>query len=359
MRAGRPIHSQVVAAAAHRGWWLGLAFLLLTQAPLTVEAAHRKRSHHGAHRGHASAKRSRAAARSRPIPVYTRSGQPNIQAHAALIIDSSAGGTPLYQKNPDEVRPIASISKLMAMLVVLERNLDLRGHTTITETDARLTVRGAKSRLRVGMTLTNLELLHAALMASDNRAVLALGRAAGLEPTAFAAAMTARARSLGLKKTTFGDPTGLDYRNVSTPREVIAMLQAALKNPQIAAACRATHYVVRSTTRPHDTVEYSNTDLLLRSTRHVIHGGKTGYNDRAGYCLVVAARVVGNSTSHSPASKPREVVMAFLGEEGKLTRFADFGRAAQWLVERAPAPRTLSQASPSGSDSATAPHPML
>lgn len=332
---------------------MGLVWLLAAFLPLSAEAAPRKRPHLGGRHGHASTKRSRVAARSRPIPVYTRSGQPNIQAHAALIVDTSAGGLPLYQKNPDEVRPIASISKLMAMLVVLERNLDLRGHTTITEGDARLTVRGAKSRLRVGMTLTNQELLHAALMASDNRAVLALGRAAGMEPTVFASAMTARARSLGLKKTTFGDPTGLDYRNVSTPREVIVMLQAALKNPQIAAASRATHYVVRSSSKPRDTVEYSNTDLLLRSTRHVIHGGKTGYNDRAGYCLVVSARVVGGS------SKQREVVMAFLGEEGKLTRFADFGRAAQWLVERAPAPRTLSQASPPAGDSPAGPHSML
>lgn len=358
MRAGRPILSQIVAAATHRKW-LGLVLLATMLLPWTSEAASRRRAHHG-RKHHAAAKRSRVAARSRPIPVYTRSGQPNIQAHAALIMDISGGGTPLYQKNPDEVRPIASISKLMAMLVVLERSVDLHGRTTITEGDARLTTRGAKSRLRVGMTLTNLELLHAALMASDNRAVLALGRAAGMEPTAFAAAMTARARSLGLKKTSFGDPTGLDYRNVSTPREVIAMLQAALKNPHIAAACRATHYVVRSTTRPHDTVEYSNTDLLLRSTRHVIHGGKTGYNDRAGYCLVVAARVVGNGASgNAGGSKAREVVMAFLGEEGKLTRFADFGRAAQWLVERAPTPRTLSQASPAPAESPGSPHPML
>lgn len=343
MRAGQPILSQIASANATTRWSLVLGVFLAALLSATPAASARKRSSTGHKRSHAAAKKGRVAARSRPIPVYTRSGQPNIQAHAAVIIDVSAGGVPLYQKNPEEVRPIASISKLMAMLVVLDRSLDLKGHTTITATDAKLTTRGAKSRLQVGMTLTNEELLHAALMASDNRAVLALGRAVGLSPAAFAQAMTARARSLGLKKTTFGDPTGLDYRNVSTPREVVGMLQAALKNPLIAAACRATHYVVRSTTRPRDTVEYSNTDLLLRSTKHVIHGGKTGYNDRAGYCLVVAARIVaGNPAS---GGKGREVVMAFLGEEGKLTRFADFGRAAQWLNERAPAARTLSQAS--------------
>src|SRR5262249_53725346 len=156
------------------------------------------------------------------------------------------GGVPIYEKNPDEVRPIASISKLMAMLVVVEHKPDLNAKTTITAADARLTTRGAKSRLVVGMTLSNLDLLHAALTASDNRAVRALGRAVGLEPGPFAAAMSARARGLGLKKTHFVDPTGLDYGNVSTPREVIAMLQAALKQPLIAEICRTTQHVARS-----------------------------------------------------------------------------------------------------------------
>ncbi len=280
---------------------------------------------------------------SRAVPTYTRAGLPNIQAQAALILDVSAGGLPIYQKNPDMVRPIASISKLMAMLVVLEHKLDLKARTTIIASDARLTTRGAKSRLLVGMTLSNLELLHAALMASDNRAVLALGRAVGLEPTAFATAMNERARSLGLKQTNFAEPTGLDYRNVSTPREVIAMLQAALKQPLIAEVCRTAQYAVRSSTRPQQTVEYSNTDLLLRGSKHHILGGKTGYNDRAGYCFVVAARLSGAATQSAPPSKSREVAMVFLGEEGKLTRFADFGRAAQWLVERSPTPRAMTQ----------------
>lgn len=288
-------------------------------------------------RGKKSAKRSSHQAgrrASREVPVYTRAGLPNIQAQAALVLDLSAGGLPLFQKNPDEVRPIASISKLLAMLVVVEHKLDLEGESTITESDARLTARGAKSRLLTGMTFKNRDLLHAALMASDNRAVVALGRAVGLAAPELAAEMTKKARALGLKKTTFGDPTGLDYRNVSTPREVIAMLQAALKNPVIAQVSRTSDYVVRSLGKRRTAIEYGNTDLLLRSSRHVVHGGKTGYNDRAGYCLVVAARV----SPPGGSGKSREVAMAFLGEEGKLSRFADFGRTAQWLVEKSPAP---------------------
>lgn len=278
----------------------------------------------------------------RSVPVYTKAGLPNIQATAAIVVDLERG-TALYEKNPDAVRPIASISKLMAMMVVLDRKLgpgdaralDLDGKTVITESDARLTTRGAKSRLLTGMALTNRDLLHAALMASDNRAVLALGRAVGLSPPALAAEMTAKARSLGLSKTEFHDPTGLDYRNVSTPREVVKMLTAALKEPLISQIARTAHFVAHSLPPRRTPIEYTNTDQLLRTSRHRVLGGKTGYNDRAGYCLVVAARVPAG-TGPKGERREREVAMAFLGEEGELTRFADFGRAAQWLEERKP-----------------------
>lgn len=287
------------------------------------------------------ASRHRPAPR-RSVPVYTKAGLPNIQATAAIVVDLERG-TALYEKNPDAVRPIASISKLMAMMVVLdrklgpggERALDLDGKTVITESDARLTTRGARSRLLTGMALTNRDLLHAALMASDNRAVLALGRAVGLSPPALAAEMTAKARSLGLSKTEFHDPTGLDYRNVSTPREVVKMLTAALKEPLISQIARTAHFVAHSLPPRRTAVEYTNTDQLLRTSRHRVLGGKTGYNDRAGYCLVVAARVPAG-TGPKGERREREVAMAFLGEEGELTRFADFGRAAQWLEERKP-----------------------
>jgi len=335
--------------AVPTGWTRTLAFAaaFLFATGLAAPAASAKALRKPPARA-AAKKKARRPVRERPVPVYTRAGLPNIQARAALILDVTDGAvarSPLYQKNPDEVRPIASISKLMAMLVVLEHKLDLAAKTTITESDARLAARGAKSRLLTGMTLTNRDLLYAALLASDNRAVLALGRAVGLSPAEHAAQMTARARALGLTRTQFMDPTGLDYRNVSTPREVIAFLQAALKNPLIAQACRTTQHTAhaelagRSPKQPprHAAIEYTSTDLLLRASKHVIHGGKTGYNDRAGYCLVVAARLQQAST------KPREVAMAFLGAEGKLTRFADFGRAAQWLVERHPGLDTKSE----------------
>jgi D-alanyl-D-alanine endopeptidase (penicillin-binding protein 7) len=320
-----------------------LVLALGVAAPSTARAkTHSPVQGRGAARKAGKKRPVRRAARERYIPVYTRGGLPNIQARSALVVDigeDGSAGAPLFQKNPDEVRPIASISKLLAMLVVLDHKLDLTGKTTITESDAKLAARGAKSRLLTGMTLSNRDLLHAALMASDNRAVLALGRAVGLSPAQHAAQMTARARAMGLAKTQFLEPTGLDYRNVSTAREAIRFLQVALKNPLIAQVCRTTQFVAHAEVGGHSeaakrrpprtvAIEYASTDLLLRGSKHLIHGGKTGYNDRAGYCFVVAARL------QQAGKKPREVAMAFLGAEGKLTRFADFGRAAQWLVER-------------------------
>ena len=276
----------------------------------------------------------------RDVPTYTRAGMPNIQAQAAVVVDMKQASAPLYQKNPDAVRPIASISKLMAAMVVLDRKLDLSAHTTIIDDDRRLALRGARSRLPVGITLSNRDLLHAALMASDNRAVPALGRAVGLNPEQMTAAMNAKAKELGLLHTTFGDPTGLDHRNVSTPLEVAHMLRAALLYPLISQVCQTATYAAHSVSAGVGvkraravTIEYNNTDVLVRGSRHRVLGGKTGYNDLAGYCLAVAARL------QEAGGKTRDVAMVFLGAQGKLTRFADFTRTAQWLAEKgAPEP---------------------
>ena len=263
----------------------------------------------------------------RAVPVYTQGGMPNVQAQAALIIDLQSGAE-LFQKNPDEIRPIASISKLMAALVVLERKLPLDGVTEILESDRKVARRGAKSRLPVGIKLRNIDLLHAALMQSDNRAVPALGRAVGLDPEQMAAAMSKKAAELKLHNTYFGDPTGLDVRNRSTPREVVKLLQAALRVPLIAEITHKARYAVVPVDRPNWRIEFSNTDAVARNARFEVLGGKTGYNDRAGYCLTIAARLPGG----------REIGMAFLGAVGKLTRFGDFARTAQWIAEKNPQP---------------------
>src|SRR5437016_4518339 len=128
--------------------------------------------------GVASAKHTRG--RSRPVATFTKNGLPNVQAQSAVVVDLD-GNEELFTKNADEVRPIASISKLMAVLVVLDRNLDMEAATTMIDGDRQIAFGGARSRLPIGLSFTNRDLLHAALMASDNRAVPALGRAVGLD----------------------------------------------------------------------------------------------------------------------------------------------------------------------------------
>jgi D-alanyl-D-alanine endopeptidase (penicillin-binding protein 7) len=297
--------------------------------------------------GAVAARRSRPhhAGVPRPVAPLARDGNPNIQAAAAAVVDLNGHGD-YFVKNPDAVQPIASISKLMAVLVVLDHGLDLDGVTVISGEDKKVAWKGARSRLLEGMRVTNRDLLHAALIASDNRAVPALGRAVKLGPTELAAAMTKKARALGLYHTDFKDPTGLDDGNVSTPRETIRMLRVALDNPTMAEILRKPNFVVHPVGRG-GAIEYSNTDMLVRTGRWIILGGKTGYTDIARYCLVVAAKV-----------GEREVAMAFLGAEGKLTRFGDFTRTADWLLARkdvAPSPPKSATAAASPSPAQAAP----
>jgi D-alanyl-D-alanine endopeptidase (penicillin-binding protein 7) len=270
--------------------------------------------------------RKRPRVRARAVPVYTHGGLPNIQAQSAVVVDLSAGGTgeELFAKNPDEVRPIASISKLMAMMVVLDHHLDLDAPTTITDGDRQIAQGGARSRLPVGMTFTNRDLLHAALMASDNRAVPALGRAVGLDPPKFVQAMNDKAKELGLKSTHFDDPVGLDSGNKSTARDVAGMLKAAIHVPLIAEVTQKGRYTAHPVGKPGWTIEYANTDVIARSGRFEVITGKTGYTDLARYCLAIAVRMAAE----------HDVAMVFLGAVGKMTRFADFSRTAQWLTER-------------------------
>jgi D-alanyl-D-alanine endopeptidase (penicillin-binding protein 7) len=178
----------------------------------------------------------------------------------------------------------------------------------------------------VGQTFTNRDLLHAALMASDNRAVPALGRAVGLNPAQLVSAMNQKAKELGMKNTTFEDPVGLNANNRSTPRDLVLMLRAAIHQPLIAEITQKAKYVAHPVGKPGWTIEYTNTDVIARSGRFSVLTGKTGYTDLALYCLAIAVRM--------SAAQSHDVAMVFLGAVGKMTRFADFQRTAQWLTER-------------------------
>jgi D-alanyl-D-alanine endopeptidase (penicillin-binding protein 7) len=182
----------------------------------------------------------------------------------------------------------------------------------------RLAAGGARSRLAVGRSFKNIDLLRAMLISSDNRACSALGRAMGLRPAELVEALNAKASGMGLRKTRFVDPTGLK-NNVSTAREVMTALTAALAVPLLAEIMTTPQATVRSTDG-RATVDYVSTDVALRAGRYPVLGGKTGFTDDAKYCLAIAAKI-----------GERRVGMVFLGADGKLTRFGDFNRVAAWM----------------------------
>jgi serine-type D-Ala-D-Ala endopeptidase (penicillin-binding protein 7) len=265
---------------------------------------------------HHPVKRRKHVERERPVAA-TRSGLPNVQAQAALVVDE--GGRAVFAKNADKERPIASISKLAATLVVAEKGVELEGLSTINKSDVEVAKGGARSRLYEGLTLSNRDLLHSALMGSDNRAIPALGRAVKLTPAQLTTAMNAKARALGLKSTRFHEPTGLSTGNVSTPREIITMLRAVMANQILAPITRRAEYDAHPVGKPP--IHYNNTNHPAARGNVQVLGGKTGYNDEARYCLVVATKIDG-----------RNYYMAFLGDDGKMTRFGDVARVADWII---------------------------
>ena len=246
---------------------------------------------------------------------------PDIKSRSAVVLDAATGAE-IFGKDADEIRPIASTTKIFVAMAVRKR-IELDGWTEITKVDAHYARGGARTRLDIGQKFRNKDLLRAMLMASDNRAATALGRAAGMSPDELVGAMTAVARRLRLKRTRLVDPTGL-RGNVSTAREMAIALRAALEDDVLRAIMRQDSADVVSKDR-YSRIHYGNTNQPLVVGRWDVIGGKTGYTNAAGYCFITGARF-----------DEREVVMAFLGAEGKLTRFGDFNRVAAWIDRGAP-----------------------
>lgn len=264
-------------------------------------------------------KRKKASA---PTAALTKDGLPNVQSAAAIVVDLDTGEE-LYAKHPDAVRPIASTTKLFVALVVRDKKVPLDGEATITKEDRQYARGGARSRLLEGRTFKNHDLLRAMLIASDNRACTALARGAGMTVDELIAAMNAKAHALGLTRTKFTDPSGLNG-NESTPREMAVALRLALADKVIAEVMATKTYVVhstdKSTKKKQVAIQYTNTNHVIRNHAECL-GGKTGYTDEARYCLAVAGKLGG-----------RRVGMVFLGADGELTRFADYDRVAKWIA---------------------------
>jgi D-alanyl-D-alanine endopeptidase (penicillin-binding protein 7) len=247
---------------------------------------------------------------------------PDVRSKAVVVLDSQSGAE-LFGKDADDIRPIASTTKIFVAMAVRARHLDLDGWTEITRTDAKQARGGARTRLDVGEKFRNRDLLRAMLMASDNRAPTALGRAVGLDPDELVAAMNKVAKKLHLKRTKFTDPSG-QHGNVSTAREMAIALRAALGDPLLREIMSDDYAMVYSKGH-HSKIGYGNTNQPLIAKRYDVVGGKTGYTKVAGYCFITAARFNG-----------RELLTVFLGAPAKKTRFDDFNRVAAWLDRGAP-----------------------
>lgn len=247
---------------------------------------------------------------------------PEVQSKSAIVIDAETGAE-IFSKDADEIRPIASTTKIFVAMAVRKKGLDLDGWTEITRADVRHARGGARTRLDIHRVFRNRDLLRAMLMASDNRAPTALGRAAGMTPEELVGAMNAIAKELHLKRTKFTDPTGL-RGNVSTAREMAIALRAALED-DVLREIMGDPYEVIVGKGGKPKIAYGSTNQPLVVHKYDVIGGKTGYTTAAGYCFVTGARFGG-----------REVVMTFLGARAKQTRFGDFNRVAAWLEAGAP-----------------------
>lgn len=258
----------------------------------------------------------------RGVSDLNSEGLPNVQSGAALVVDLKTGQH-LYERDIDSARPIASISKLVGALVITEEcKLDPESLHEMTAMNRDAAKGGDRSKLTTGWSYRVKDLLHAALMRSDNRALPALGEACGLTPQRLAERMTERVRRLGLRQTFFREPNGLSAENVSTPREVLAFLRAVIQYPELNTILTTSEYTLTAHKGERQReIKIRNTDRLLSKNFATIIGGKTGYTDIARYCFTVAARM----------PDQRELGMVFLGAEGRHTRFADFTRVVRWL----------------------------
>jgi D-alanyl-D-alanine endopeptidase (penicillin-binding protein 7) len=246
----------------------------------------------------------------------------DIQATAALVVDDL--GRTLYAKHTHERKPIASVTKLMTAMVVLDAGLPLDEPITIEESD-RDTLRNSRSRLRIDRhaTLTRGEMLAVALMSSDNRAASALGRTAlpGGKP-AFVEAMNRKAAALGMRESQFADPTGLDARNQSTAEDLLKLIRAAASYPLIhEITSRDSMQVAPYGDR--GLLQYRNTNPLVKSPNWEIELSKTGFINEAGHCLVMRAVVA-----------DRQLDIVLLNASGRRTPVGDAGRLRQWVVSQ-------------------------
>ena len=240
-----------------------------------------------------------------------------LKSSVALVVDQDTNEV-LFSKNSQAVLPIASLTKLMTAVIVTEAHLPLNETLTVTDADID-TEKGSHSRLKVGTQLTREEMLHLALMSSENRAAHALGRYYPGGIDAFVAAMNRKAHELGMNDTHYVEPTGLSSLNQSSARDLATLVNAAHRHQIIRELSTSPEYQVAVGHRP---LQFRNTNGLVRSPSWDIGLQKTGYITEAGRCLVMQARMAG-----------RKLIMVFLDSAGKYSRIGDAERVRRWVSE--------------------------
>lgn len=243
-----------------------------------------------------------------------------LASNVALVLDQSSSEV-LFEKNANVTLPIASITKLMTGLVVVEAQQDMNEILEVTEEDIDRE-KNSSSRLRVGSQLSRANMLHIALMSSENRAASALGRHYPGGIRAFVAAMNAKAKALGMTGTHYVDSTGLSSNNVASARDLAKLVMAAYHHPILCQYSTDTKYVVEPGGRA---LQYANSNRLVANPDWEIGIQKTGYISEAGRCLVMQTNING-----------RPIVMIFLDSKGKFSRLADATRIRKWLETMEP-----------------------
>lgn len=248
--------------------------------------------------------------------AYTTKPAPRLGSAIAMIYDEQTQ-RPIFSKNSNEVVPIASITKLMTAMVVLDARLPMDEQITISSID-RDHFKGTRSRMRNGMTLSRGELMKLALMASENVAAAALARTYPGGTQVMLSMMNAKARELGMTSTRFDDPTGLHSTNVSTAEDLVRMALAAREYEEIQRFTTSHSHIVQVSSRK--TLRFNNTNPLVRNASWDIGLSKTGYISEAGRCLVMQAKI-----------SNRPVVIVLLDSWGKHTRVGDANRIKNWM----------------------------
>ncbi|PTS81352.1 D-alanyl-D-alanine endopeptidase [Aeromonas sp. HMWF036] len=254
------------------------------------------------------------------LPAVSAAPNPaklEVRSSSALVVDVKTGKT-LYQKNATKVRPIASLTKLMTALVVLDAKQNLNQTITVDKNDLDR-VKHTHSRIRMGTKVTRRDALHLALMSSENRMASALARHYPGGRSAFVRAMNNKARQLGMRNTHFYDSTGLSTRNVSTAQDLGKLAAAAYRQPLIRQFTQDENREMRFSA-PAYSLMFNNTNPLVKNPDWDVRLSKTGFTDEAGRCLVMRAK---------PDSQ--ELAIVLLNSVGKRTPIGDANRIRKWL----------------------------